>query len=282
MPAPDGRCQPTIALALAGSLDGFRAASRLTRMHDAVAAAGIDVDLGPRQLRHGLSGFVGHGPIAVWLPDDAMHRASSGSGLTFTLPTAQSDAVTIVLPFPVGMEWRPASLTLAARLVSDAAEQFGNACVPTIGLRPAQLVGGRRHLTDMSVLRRVCEEWGIRVAIDATTVADLGWEAEAAVARLGTRLGMLRIGTRGANSHATGHDRVARRALAAAIDAPQPVTISLLPQPGLLWRFSVDRCADAWCASAAWLSDYRSAVLAFRRDSGGDRGSWRPSQARID
>jgi len=284
MPAPDDRCSAPSPFALAGTRAGFRAAARLRSLAVLVPAVALDVDLAERDMTDGaVRGPAAEavGESAWWLTADALARTQFIPRSLGGRTDADHPAL-LVLPIPVDLDLRTSLLSGTAKRFLDALAASGSTAKPVLGLRSGHLIGGRRHLADLGVLRRVCEEWGLGVAIDATKVAETGWEAEAAVARLGGTLHLLRIGTRSANSHAAGGDRLARRALLAATDAPHDVQISLLPQPGLLWRFHQDRAAEAWCASAAWISDHHAATRASRRDIDGRRTIWRPSQTEKD
>ena len=58
-----------------------------------------------------------------------------------------------------------------------------------LGLPSTALKGGRPHLVQLGGIRRFAEEWDLTVAVDLSGQFDPTWEAEAAVARLGERLG---------------------------------------------------------------------------------------------
>ena len=87
-----------------------------------------------------------------------------------------------------------------------------------LGLPSTALKGGRPHLVQLGGIRRFAEEWDLSVAIDLSGQFDPTWEAEAAVSRLGERLTMLRINASAPSRAAVGRDRVACRALHAAMD----------------------------------------------------------------
>jgi len=98
-----------------------------------------------------------------------------------------------------------------------------------LGLPSAALKGGRPHLVQLGGIRRLAEEWDLTVAIDLSGQFDPTWEAEAAVARLGERLGILRINASAASRAAVGRDRVACRALHAAMDRDHFLEVAVAP-----------------------------------------------------
>ena len=98
-----------------------------------------------------------------------------------------------------------------------------------LGLPSAVLKGGRPHLVQLGGIRRFAEEWDLTVAVDLSGQFDPTWEAEAAVARLGERLTILRINASAPSRAAVGRDRVACRALHAAMDRDHQLDIAVAP-----------------------------------------------------
>lgn len=98
-----------------------------------------------------------------------------------------------------------------------------------LGLPSAVLKGGRPHLVQLGGIRRFAEEWDLAVAVDLSGQFDPTWEAEAAVARLGERLTILRINASAPSRAAVGRDRVACRALHAAMDRDHELDIAVVP-----------------------------------------------------
>lgn len=98
-----------------------------------------------------------------------------------------------------------------------------------VALRDRHLEGGRRHLVQMTALRRLAEEWEFGVALDLSGSPDARWEAEAAVARLGARLTMIRLPADATSGPGGGGNRAAVRALAAAIDGGHPAQFAIVP-----------------------------------------------------
>ena len=96
-----------------------------------------------------------------------------------------------------------------------------------LGLTTSQLRGGRPHLVQLGALRHFAEEWDLGVALDLTGRLDPTWEAEAAVTRLGQRLQLLRVRDSAPSRNAVGLDRVACRALHAALDREGPLMVAV-------------------------------------------------------
>jgi hypothetical protein len=87
-----------------------------------------------------------------------------------------------------------------------------------VGLPSGSLRGGRSHLVQLGGVRRLLEEWEVPIALDLSGRFDPTWEAEAAIARLGRQLRFLRMRLSAPSRAAVGTDRVACRALLAALD----------------------------------------------------------------
>jgi hypothetical protein len=98
-----------------------------------------------------------------------------------------------------------------------------------LGIPSATLKGGRPHLVQLGGIRRFAEEWDLSIAVDLSGQFDPTWEAEAAIARLGERLSLLRISTSAPSRAAVGRDRVACRALHAAIDGDHGLEVAVAP-----------------------------------------------------
>src|SRR5215213_10161356 len=96
-----------------------------------------------------------------------------------------------------------------------------------LGIPSATLKGGRPHLVQLGGIRRFAEEWDLSVAVDLSGPFDPTWEAEAAIARLGERLSLLRISASAPSRTAVGRDRVACRALHAAIDSDHVLEVAV-------------------------------------------------------
>lgn len=118
-----------------------------------------------------------------------------------------------------------------------------------VTIRAAQVLGGRRHLSDLTAFRHLAEEWELGVALDLTGSLDATWEAEAAIFRLGNHLRLLRIPTRATDRLAVGQDRVIARALSAAMDQSYPPEVTLSPSVPIVWAMSDRARAEATAKS---------------------------------
>ena len=98
-----------------------------------------------------------------------------------------------------------------------------------LGIPSTALKGGRPHLVQLGGIRRFAEEWDLSVAVDLSGQFDPTWEAEAAIARLGERLCLLRISASAPSRAAVGRDRVACRALHAAMDGDHVLEVAVAP-----------------------------------------------------
>ena len=99
----------------------------------------------------------------------------------------------------------------------------------SIGLPSGALRGGRSHLVQLGGVRRLLEEWEVPLALDLSGRFDPTWEAEAAIARLGSQLRYLRMRVSAPARAAIGADRVACRALLAALDRGWITDLALSP-----------------------------------------------------
>jgi hypothetical protein len=111
----------------------------------------------------------------------------------------------------------------------ELGDWLNQSCQVVLGIPSATLKGGRPHLVHLGGIRRFAEEWDLSVAVDLSGQFDPTWEAEAAIARLGERLSLLRISASAPSRAAVGRDRVACRALHAAIDADHILEVAVAP-----------------------------------------------------
>ncbi|HEX2280855.1 MAG TPA: hypothetical protein VHG52_03735 [Thermomicrobiales bacterium] len=165
-----------------------------------------------------------HVPISsLWLPANELRLERSRS-LMEKISERQPDAapsLVVTLPVSATLHELTRYLELAARLPQGWRVVLG---LPSTGLK-----GGRPHLVQLGGIRRFAEEWDLSVAIDLAGQFDPTWEAEAAIARLGERLRLLRISASAPSRAAVGRDRVACRALHAAIDGDHRLDVAVVP-----------------------------------------------------
>jgi hypothetical protein len=187
---------------------------------------GIDVDA-TSQLGAWLATFTGTNenpyiPIrSIWLPFDGV-RAPRAKRLIDATHARQPDLpplIVLVLPGTGAMRD-------LARLFLQASG-FTQDWTVAVGLSTGALRGGRPHLVQLGAIRRFAEEWELGVAVDLAGRFDPTWEAEAAISRIGSRLKLLRMTSSGPSRSAVGRDRVACRALHAAIDRVERLDVAL-------------------------------------------------------
>lgn len=194
----------------------------------AAGADGIDVDATSAvgawlAARYGAdSGSEQTLPVrTIWLLPDGL-RSSRGRRLVEAINDHQPDQPPrIVVMFPV-----IASLRDLARLFESIRSNSDGRPI-AVGLASPLLRGGRPHLVQLGAIRRFAEEWDVEIALDLTGRFDPTWEAEAAVARLGHRLSVVRLLSSAPSRGAIGRDRVACRALHAALDREERLEISI-------------------------------------------------------
>lgn len=167
---------------------------------------------------------------SIWVPVHLL-RSSQGQRTIDRLTRRQPEiAIQTVATMPPAVTLRVLARELDHLATSATARPVA------IGLPSAALKGGRPHLVFLSSLRRLAEEWDLPIAVDLSRSFDPTWEAEAAIARLGDRLSVLRIRASAPTRTAVGQDRVACRALHAAIDRSRQLEVAicstrLLPFP---------------------------------------------------
>lgn len=189
---------------------------------------GLDVDatsaLGAWQAARLAASDDTHIPIrTVWMPAGEL-QSTRGRVLVETVVKRQPDAhPRVIATLAAG-----ATLYELIRLLELGGWPSQSLPV-TLGLQSTALKGGRPHLVQLGVIRRFAEEWNLSVAVDLSGQFDPTWEAEAAVARLGERLTVLRINASAPSRAAVGRDRVACRALHAAMDQDRFLDVAVAP-----------------------------------------------------
>lgn len=199
-------------------------------VHQAASAAsadGLDVDatstLGAWLAARLASTEPDRAPIrTVWLPASEVQSINSRRLVEGIAQRQSSTQLRVVATVPAG------TLHELSRHLALAAETYQSLPV-VLGLPSTSLKGGRPHLVHLGAIRRFAEEWDLMVAIDLSGQFDPTWEAEAAVARLGERLAILRINASAPSRAAVGRDRVACRALHAAMDRDHFLEIAVSP-----------------------------------------------------
>ena len=210
--------------------------STVCRIAEAAELDGVDLDMSFCPLRR-VSCFATIAerypvPIrSVWVPARPLWLAwwqARAPQVAAELARTNGAATLVVdLPMENGGEVSRALLTGLTESVRAVVHPSTRIAV---ALRARNLEGGRRHLVQLTALRRLGEEWDFGIALDLVGAIDPRWEAEAAVSRLGSRLIMLRVdGQLLTKVPSYGRHRPAARALAAALDAGHTSEFALVP-----------------------------------------------------
>lgn len=164
---------------------------------------------------------------SIWVPLQGLRNSRTQRLIDRLVPGPQVKQPLVVTVVPAASSLR----TLARDL--EPARTLSETRPLAIGLSSSSLRGGRPHLVFLGGLRRFAEEWDLTVAVDLAGGFDPTWEAEAAIARLGERLSLLRIRASAPSRAAVGQDRVACRALHAAIDRSRVIDFAICPARAL-------------------------------------------------
>lgn len=167
---------------------------------------------------------------SVWVPLSGIVSGRARRLLESIASRQQDDQPLVVAALPAASAYRGLARELEAvcRAAPDPARL-------AIGLSSASLRGGRPHLVQLGGLRHLAEEWDVSIAVDLAGRFDPTWEAEAAIARIGNRLSVLRVRAAAPSRSAVGQDRVACRALHAAVDRGRFVEIAISSARGFPW-----------------------------------------------
>jgi hypothetical protein len=159
----------------------------------------------------------------LWVPAGELQSSASRRLVEDIADRQSDDRLTVVATLPAGATFHELTTQLGG-----SAGIFQSLPV-VLGLPSTALKGGRPHLVQLGGIRRFAEEWDLSVAIDLSGQFDPTWEAEAAVSRLGERLSILRIKASAPSRAAVGRDRVACRALHAAMDRDHFLEVAIAP-----------------------------------------------------
>ena len=184
----------------------------------------------------------------LWLPLDAI-RSQRHRRLVQVTAERQPDSP----PHLVLLLSQPTTLGDAARAIESLRSEHSPLAV-SIGLPSASLRGGRPHLVHLGGMRRFAEEWDVGIALDLSGRFDPTWEAEAAVARLGNRLRLIRLSAAAPSRSAVGRDRVACRALHAAIDRAQMLDVGITSPRTIPFPMSPRAAANAAQRAASYVT----------------------------
>ena len=200
-------------------------------MHQMATLAGVDgldVDattaLGHRLASRLAASQAGDVPVrTLWVPAGELQSPANRRLIENIADRQSNTRFSVVATLPAGTSLHELTAHLA---VTGGMPQS----LPVVlGLPSTALRGGRPHLVQLGGIRRFAEEWDLSVAIDLSGQFDPTWEAEAAVSRLGERLTVLRINASAPSRAAVGRDRVACRALHAAMDRDHSLDVAVAP-----------------------------------------------------
>jgi hypothetical protein len=267
---------PSSSLALSLSTRRVMLSARMTHRLASVAGAdGLDVDatsaLGGWLAARLAASDAAYVPVrTLWLPAGEL-QSSPSRRLIESMADRQSNArLCVVAALPAGTTLHELTGHLAL-----AAGTYQSLPV-VLGLPSAALKGGRPHLVQLGGIRRFAEEWDLTVAIDLSGQFDPTWEAEAAVARLGERLGILRINASAASRAAVGRDRVACRALHAAMDRDHFLEVAVAPVKTVPFPITPRVATSGTCRAVDYIAE-RAALHARALREGISRYEGSPS-----
>jgi hypothetical protein len=267
---------PSSSLAVSLSTRRVMLSARMTHRLASVAGAdGLDVDatsaLGGWLAARLAASDAAYVPVrTLWLPAGEL-QSSPSRRLIESMADRQSNArLCVVAALPAGTTLHELTGHLAL-----AAGTYQSLPV-VLGLPSAALKGGRPHLVQLGGIRRFAEEWDLTVAIDLSGQFDPTWEAEAAVARLGERLGILRINASAASRAAVGRDRVACRALHAAMDRDHFLEVAVAPVKTVPFPITPRLATSGTCRAVDYIAE-RAALHARALREGISRYEGSPS-----
>lgn len=234
----------------------------IARVARSSRVAGIDLDLPSWRIPQArrMTTFVNDHSVqifSIWISGPARpmpwcaSRDSQQLGRLMNITGAR----TLVISLPM----MPAG-TIPTSSIGKETEPFRKYLPPqsriALALDHRHLQSGHAHLEQMTMLRRLAEEWGTDIALDIGMDNDPRWELEAAIMRLGSRLTLIRLAAQITSPEGRSGERISRRVVAAAVDSIVPPAIALAP-PLLPWqRLSARACTDAITSSARYI-DHR-------------------------
>ena len=242
---------PTISVSARPSL-GFRG-NLAQRIAAAACLSSISYDLSAAVWKqvHLRQGTPSDPITTLWLGNPWLGLWSGPSDIRRLRESVQQlDPAAVALDLDGPTECLPSPAVVTQR-IRQAVELAGQQRRLLLAIRAPQLLGGRRHLAELTALRHLAEEWDLGVALDLTGRLDPTWEAEAAIVRLGSHLQLLRITTEATDRLAVGRSRVVARALGAALDLSVPPEIVLVPTVPLVRVASVRARAESTSRAVA-------------------------------
>ena len=257
--------------------------SFLTRIGSLFSAASwsgiseIDVDLSDGRL-HNAAALARHAATAdvsiraLWLPErDPRQRGKQRT----EFPSIVAALANAVAPTAVVID-RPVDRTDThqADLIKALRPLLPELTTLVYVIRPGSLIGTREHLSDLTALRHMAEEWNIDLALDLDGPIDSRWEAEAAITKLRSRLVAVRFGPLSSRPPGRGRERATARVLATLADGMYDGVIAISPQVPR-YRLPTSRAlADSYLETMAFvLSRFSHLQARCRRESNTSSGT---------
>ena len=262
--------RPTPRLTVSSRTGVIVSAGSLIAAATAANLHGVSLDLGAERSFRGRlrRGFGGIEPLlpatrSIWLPVERDTGARSDERYAEWLDLIMAVRPGIVL---VGREMAlrplgPTSRPLFRRLQDDLPESSRIG----VALRPGDLEGSRAHLSGLTNLRRMAEEWDFDIAIDMNGVVDPRWEVEAALQRLLPRLALVQVGSAAGGQQGSVQGRLASRAVSFLLDQSFTGEISLAPALPLISAFQVSALISALAAEEATIRSRHRRIFATER-----------------
>ena len=273
---------PTISLSLRPSF-----LTRIGSLFSAAAWSGIseiDVDLSDGRL-HNAASLARHAADAnvsiraIWLPErDPRQHGKQRTELP-NIIASLADAVspvTIIVDRPTDRaDVHQADLIKALRSVLPKTTSL------VYVIRPVALLGTREHLTELTALRHMAEEWDLGLALDLHGPIDARWEAEAAVTKLRSRLVAVRFGPLTSRPPGRGRERATARVLSTLADSMYDGVIAISPQVPR-YRLPTGRALADSCLETMKFVQSRFSLLQSSLPTRIEYESWHPNETQRD
>ncbi len=273
---------PQISLSIRPSL-----LTRIGSLFSAATWSGIseiDVDLTDGRL-HNAASLARHAANAnvtiraIWLPErDPRQHGKQHTELP-NIVAALADAVApvaIVLDRPIDR-----ADAYQADLIKGLRSVLPKTTSLVYVIRPAALLGTREHLTDLTALRHMAEEWNLELALDLHGPIDARWEAEAAITKLGSCLTAVRFGPLTSRPPGRGRERATARVLSTLADGGYGGVIAISPQVPR-YRLPTSRALADSCLETMTFVQSRFSLLQSSLSTRIEYEFWRPNETQRD
>jgi hypothetical protein len=244
----------------------------------------LDIDLSDGRL-HSAGSLARHAERAgvsiraVWLPerdrrDRGKQRTELSDVVAVIAGAVAPDAVVVDRPIDRS-DVHQADLIKALREVVPETTSLAYV------IRPAELIGTREHLADLTALRHMAEEWNLDLAMDLHGPIDARWEAEAAITKLGSRLVAVRFGPLTSRPPGRGRERATARVLSTLADASYDGVIAISPQVPR-YRLPTSRALADSCLETVAFVQSRFSHLQSSLPTRIEYEYWHPNETRRD